>query len=434
MDYKWSLFGRRFVLMICLCFAGMTLLAEEGDKNMKATPVDVVAYVQHVGGASFEDVPWMIEQLNKENYKKVAKHCRNRSRDSKLGVKARADNVLVMADCYALNGNRDEAVEGYLQVLTYDRLHINTSDVVRKLYAIACDYRDGVDTFMGLSYNQDAIEILKQLHINAPGHELAPKILLDLIRIYVDTEDYGSAIVQVYTMSKKYPLSIESQESFFLLAKCYYNMALKHDQDGDNARQAMILMQDFITYYPKHPLAERARTAIAEMQNLLAGYLYRKALFYWEAKYAYQRKPEAARRYLYDMLREYPQSDYTEQAKELIAKIEAYLVEQKEKEIRAQEAAFIEKALEEEKRKKAAEASPKKKETKTSPKKKDVKTEKTKAVKQEKDHPKDKRLLMSYDKPLTQAKEKDSLNDDQISVESVGERALDNQKNVLREE
>lgn len=426
MNNRWFWFTRRLILMACICFVGISVFAQEKDKPTKAIPEEVIAYVQNIGNASFEDVPWIVEQINNGKYKKVAKYCKKQSNNSELSVTARADNTIVMADCYALNGNREDAVEGYLRVLTYDRLYVNTSDVVRKLYAIACEYRDGVDTFMGFSYNQEAIDILIQLHLNAPGHELAPKILLDLIRIYVDTEDYGAAIVQVYAMSKKYPLSIESQESFFLLAKCYYNMALKYDQDGDNARQAMILMQDFITYYPKHPLAERARTAIAEMQNLLAGYLYHKALFYWEAKYAYQRKPEAARRYLYDMLREYPQSDYTEQAKELIAQIEASLAEQKKKEIKAQEEASAERLKAKEKRKGKA--------VKTPPKKKVVKTVKTKKVKQKKVHPKDKRLLMPYDKPLTQTKEKDSLNDDQISVESVGDRALDNQKNVLREE
>jgi outer membrane assembly lipoprotein YfiO len=225
------------------------------------------------------------------------------------------------ADCLFEIGKYADADDIYRDLLKNYGSFIDYHHVVGKLRDLAQKYKDGKVSWFGVSKIHKTIEIYKLITDLAPAEDLVTVDNLNLINIYMDEEEYDKAIAQQQHVLKRYPQTDQATYAAFLMAKAYYLMSLKFDQDADNALQAVILFKDFIATHPDHTLVNDANRLLAECQERLGRKLVDRARFYWTSRYWF--KPIDARRYLYDAVRDYPKTGAEADARKLITVIEA---------------------------------------------------------------------------------------------------------------
>lgn len=99
----------------------------------------------------------------------------------------------------------------------------------------------------------------------------------------------------------------------FQVAKCYYNQIDKIDRDTVPATNAIYAFSRLLRAFPNSPYTEEAKARILAAQNFLANHEYYVASFY-ERTYAYE-EGKARLEYL---LRQYPDSNIAPQAEILL--------------------------------------------------------------------------------------------------------------------
>ena len=155
-----------------------------------------------------------------------------------------------------------------------------------------------------------------------PGHEGDDHELLrgrhgrrerhDLERVEADGQ--REEAVKVYQETVK--LLPRNPDVRLALAQCLSKLATKSDGDGELSRAAIREAQSFLEFAsPDDPRRELATEIITQAKNDEAKRMLSRAEFYL-VKYHY--RPDVARRYLLDVIREYPDSTSTLVAKALL--------------------------------------------------------------------------------------------------------------------
>lgn len=256
----------------------------------------------------------------RQQYKKAAKLYHKLARNTNTYTK-KARLMQSEADCIFEIGRYADADDIYRDLLKNYGSFIDYHHVVGQLRNLAQKYKDGKVSWLGISKIYQTIEIYKLITELAPAEDLVVVDNLNLINIYMDEEDYDLAIAQQQHVLKRYPQTEQAAYAAFLMAKAYYLMSLKFDQDADNALQASILFKDFIATHPEHSLVKDANLLLAKCQERLGRKLVDRANFYWTSHYWF--RPDDARRYLYDAIHDYPETEAGAEAQKLIDVIKA---------------------------------------------------------------------------------------------------------------
>jgi outer membrane protein assembly factor BamD (BamD/ComL family) len=252
-------------------------------------------------------------------YKKAAKIYHGLAKRTNAYTK-KARLMQSEADCLFEIEKYGDADDIYQDLLKNYGSFIDYHHVVGRLRDLAQKYKNGKVSWLGISKIHKTIEIYKLITELAPAEDLVAVDNLNLINIYMDEEEYDKAIAQQQLVLKRYPQTEQATYAAFLMAKAYYLMSLKYDQDADNALQALILFKDFCASHPDHALVKDAGVLQTKCEERLGRKLVDRAKFYWTSHYWF--RPVDARTYLYDAVSNYPKTAAAGEAGKLITVIE----------------------------------------------------------------------------------------------------------------
>ena len=114
-----------------------------------------------------------------------------------------------------------------------------------------------------------ANRLLEQIIPKYRGKPQAQRIIFFFAESYFQTKSYLLAAYQYENFVKYYPKSDRIQEASFKAAKSYYFQSPKFSLDQEDTFTAIEKLQIFINLYPNSEYAEEANQMIAELQEKL---------------------------------------------------------------------------------------------------------------------------------------------------------------------
>jgi len=139
--------------------------------------------------------------------------------------------------------------------------------------------------------------------------------------LYED-KDFEAALSKFSFVTTNFPTSEYAPEADLMLGKCYLALSPKPELDQSYTRRAILYFRNFIESYPDSPLVPEAKKGIKQAREKLARKQLLSARFYFRIS-----QFKAARIYLEELLDEYPEVAFIDEAKLLLAKTYLHLGE-----------------------------------------------------------------------------------------------------------
>ena len=162
-----------------------------------------------------------------------------------------------------------------------------------------------------------AIEIFKTVADNAPYGKYAEQAMFNAGVVYKDIADYDNAIMMFKELIDKYPNSSLIGKARYQLAECSKLMSLKPDYDQTPTIVAREEFEDFIEKHPDSEMTEEAREIIDRLKYKEAQNAYNIGQFYES-----RRMPESAAVYYRDIIQNYQDTEWAGKARERLNEIE----------------------------------------------------------------------------------------------------------------
>lgn len=175
-------------------------------------------------------------------------------------------------------------------------------------------YTKAVEYFNKGEYYK-SLPIFEELIGVTRGSQRAEDVQFYFARCQFGVEDYYLANYYLKTFAKSFPSSPRSEECLFLAAECSYNLSPGYTLDQTETRSAIDEYQLFLDQYPGSHLKDSAAHRIENLSFKLE-----KKKFEIARQYATTMRYNAAVMALNDFLKEYPASQYREEAMYLIVK------------------------------------------------------------------------------------------------------------------
>ena len=138
---------------------------------------------------------------------------------------------------------------------------LNTDDVSEKYKQAEVYYNNG-------EYRK-ANRLFEQIIPKYRGKPQAQRIIFFFAESYFQTKSYYLAAYQYENFTKSYPKSDRVQEATFKAAKSYYFQSPRHSLDQEDTFTALEKLQVFLNLYPESEYADEANQMIAELQEKL---------------------------------------------------------------------------------------------------------------------------------------------------------------------
>lgn len=138
---------------------------------------------------------------------------------------------------------------------------LNSDDVSEKYKQAEVYYNNG-------EYRK-ANRLFEQIIPKYRGKPQAQRIIFFFAESYFQTKSYYLAAYQYENFTKSYPKSDRVQEATFKAAKSYYFQSPRHSLDQEDTFTALEKLQVFLNLYPESEYAEEANQMIAELQEKL---------------------------------------------------------------------------------------------------------------------------------------------------------------------
>ena len=232
-----------------------------------------------------------------KRYLKLAK----RSKDQKN----RAGWTLRAADCFFTANKSHQALEIYKDLMANYPFFVPYEHVVGKLRVIAERFVDGNGTFLGLRDKQTSIAVYELIIREAPAIHVSLQDRLRIAELLKETDRPEEAV-------KLDPgLDDVRLELAFLLAK----LSKTGDGDGTKLRAAVRHAQAVKERQPTHPRRKDIDLLLRDAREQDAQRLLGLGQFYLQPSHL---RTSAARRYLLDVLRDYPDTQAGWEAKKIL--------------------------------------------------------------------------------------------------------------------
>jgi len=127
--------------------------------------------------------------------------------------------------------------------------------------------------------------------------------------------DYIMAGYEFKNFAKSYPKSILAEEAMYLNAQCYYLDSPRYSLDQENTISALTEMQLFVTMFPQSPKVQDCNDLIDKLRLKLQTKDYKNCVLYYDVS-DYKASIVAFK----NLIKDYPESKYTEEAHFLILK------------------------------------------------------------------------------------------------------------------
>ncbi len=250
------------------------------------------------------------------NFKAAAK-LHARSKVYAPDDRARAKALLSEADGYYAAGIYRNSKDAYLNLLRSYPLYTPQSHVLQRLREMAELYVDGSIGTFSLKDVPMAIEIYETIIQEAPTAKGTINDHLRLAELQTASGRQAEALVTYEELFRRHAGRSELGTARLAFAQALTDRAKTGgDGDGQLARQARRQLAAFVQEQPTHPRRAEAEGIIAVLDEQQASSLYSLAVFYTNPVH---RRLPATRRYLQDILRNYPNTAAAGQAKQLLA-------------------------------------------------------------------------------------------------------------------
>ncbi len=138
---------------------------------------------------------------------------------------------------------------------------LNSDDVSEKYKQAEVYYNNG-------EYRK-ANRLFEQIIPKYRGKPKAQRIIFFFAESYFQTKSYYLSAYQYENFTKSYPKSDRVQEATFKAAKSYYFQSPRHSLDQEDTFTALEKLQVFLNLYPESEYADEANQMIAELQEKL---------------------------------------------------------------------------------------------------------------------------------------------------------------------
>ncbi len=198
----------------------------------------------------------------------------------------------------------------------------------------------------------DAIASWEKVRDTFYSPELSMLAELKIAEAYYVSKRYEEAAIAFQDFLKQHPDDFRAATILYRMGLCYYQQILSPDRDQTSTENALHSFEELVRRYPDDPnaqeagyLIQRCKTRLAEhevyvgwfylkqrryqaaitrLQGIVKSfpdYYYRDEAYYYLVKaYTEIGRPEEAQQYLKKLTDEFPGSDYTDDARDLIVK------------------------------------------------------------------------------------------------------------------
>lgn len=214
-------------------------------------------------------------------------------------------------------GDYEEAVEEYQKVIDdypntelFSRVLEKQRKVADHFFDLGIQREERFVLFRGSNFDK-AIEMYRGIIKNQPFTELSAEAQYRIGLCYMKLELYDEAGVEFQKLIDYYPTSEWTAEAAFGTAECKYCQSLPSEYDKTAVEHAIGKFGYFLRAFPESMRADEARTKLQQLQEIAAEHEFRIAEYYH-----YNMRYESARLYFDSIVREYPETQWAEKARE----------------------------------------------------------------------------------------------------------------------
>lgn len=252
------------------------------------------------------------EQLEIDGkYIKAAKRYMKLSRQTK-DQKTQAGWMLRAADCLYTANKSHRALEIYKKLLATVPFFVPYEHVVGKLRDIAERFIDGHGTFLGLRDPQTAIGIYELIIREVPSIHVS---LQDRMRLAELQRKQGRAEEAANTYQTILKLNPNLDDVRLDLAMLLAKLSKSGDGDGAKLRAALRHATAVKENQPNHPRIEEIEQLLLEAKEQEAQQMLDLSKFYLRPSHL---RASAARRYLIDLIKDFPETKAAKEAEKLL--------------------------------------------------------------------------------------------------------------------
>jgi len=247
-----------------------------------------------------------------QKYSDAAK-CYREMAEKQHSPKDAAAYYLREADALMKGNLTRRAYEVYSLLLNSYLFHIPLEGVIENLRILAHNYDIGQGTLWGISDPTASIEIYRMIVKYQPAIEFSLNDRLILAEKLIKETEFVEAVKVLQELVKLAP---QNPDARLALARLLMRLAQESDGDGVRGRNAIREAKSFLRYATSSdPRRQEAEAIIKDSQNLEASRIFLMAQFYLN-KYHY--RPAVARRYLHDIIHDFPNTTSAPAAKALL--------------------------------------------------------------------------------------------------------------------
>lgn len=208
---------------------------------------------------------------------------------------------------------------------------IRTSDDTKLQYDKAFEFYENGDYLKARSLFEILLSTLR-------GKSESEKVYYYYAQTYYQTRNYKSSIQYFENFTQTFLNSQYREDAEFLMAMANYKLSPAFRLDQSFTTKSMNLFQAYINKYPQSEKVAEANTLIDEMQKKLERKAYEEGKLYRDRKMW-----DSAKQSLTNMIKDFPDSEFIEEARFMIAQSD-YLIA--ENSIRFRQIERYEKAIE----------------------------------------------------------------------------------------
>lgn len=229
----------------------------------------------------------------------------------------KAEYFLKEAECLRLANKTHKASEAYKKLMKEYSLYIPYDDVVAKLRGISEDFVNGHGTFWGIRDKSAAISNYFFILLEAPSIHVSLDDRLRLAELLREAKRREEAVVVYQDILKLDPTLDDVRLE---LANLLIEIAKRGDGDGSICRSAVRQAKFILERNPKYGRRDEVELIIAEANDQEAVKLLELGQFYLKGAH---KRPEAAKAYLQDLIKRFPNSKASWEAQKILDNLDA---------------------------------------------------------------------------------------------------------------
>jgi hypothetical protein len=239
-------------------------------------------------------------------YKKMAQIEKNRARS--------AAYLLRSADCMMQAKKGHRALEEYTFLLENYPLYVPYEHVVAQLRKLAEWFVNGDGTFLGIRDKETGIKIYELVIREAPAVQVTLGDRLRLAELLVEVGRLEEAVLVYQALLRQDSRNLDVRADLALLL---LKISLQGDGDGSKLRAAVREATIVIESDPNHKKNKELRKLLRDAGEEEARRLLTQGEFYLKPAHL---RPRSARRYMYDVIKKYPDTKASREAQKLLKK------------------------------------------------------------------------------------------------------------------